>query len=239
RQDSILSFFLPPMIKKFASGILVLFLCTWCFGLGVWVGRRNVTVEAPIADIQDKLVSLKDADIEQQKKKFKKDARDFSGKQPELGFHESLKKNGRTFRHEMPHADTESDADRKYPEKKPSVQKNRLSEKKSTETDLAGSRNAGLEKASNTSQDELPDEKKKLTIQVASFQDPSDANRLLEELEGKGYNAYVAIGSVKGKGIWYRVRVGYYERRVHARPVIKRLKKAKYRPFLMNVDTSH
>lgn len=234
-----MSFFLPPMIKKFASGILVLFLCTWCFGLGVWVGRRNITVEAPIVDIQDKLVSLKDADIEQQKKKFKKDARDFSGKQPELGFHESLKKNYKTSRRDMPRADKESDVDRKYPEKKPSVQKNRLSEKKTSETDMADNRDAGLEETFNTSQDELPDEKKKLTIQVASFQDPSDANRLLEELESKGYAAYVAIGSVRDKGVWYRVRVGYYERRVHAKSVIKRLKKAKYKPFLMNVDPLH
>jgi cell division septation protein DedD len=54
------------------------------------------------------------------------------------------------------------------------------------------------------------------TINIASFRDRGSAERLREELEEKGYEAFVEKASVPHKGIWYRVAVGRFSSREEA-----------------------
>ncbi|MEJ2657632.1 MAG: SPOR domain-containing protein [Desulfobacterales bacterium] len=68
---------------------------------------------------------------------------------------------------------------------------------------------------------------KNFTVQVASMRDSGEADKLVNKLKKQGYPAYRSIGKIPGKGIWYRVRVGYYRSKTEAGPTLKRLKKGK------------
>ncbi|QTA89821.1 SPOR domain-containing protein [Desulfonema magnum] len=70
-----------------------------------------------------------------------------------------------------------------------------------------------------------------ITIQVASFTKKEDAGALVARLKRKGYSAYVAEGSVPGKGTFYRVRVGYFKSRAEGKSTRKRLNKDQINSF--------
>ncbi len=48
------------------------------------------------------------------------------------------------------------------------------------------------------------------TLNIASFRDKANADRLMKELGDKGYEAFVEKTDIPGKGIWYRVAVGRF-----------------------------
>jgi DedD protein len=48
-------------------------------------------------------------------------------------------------------------------------------------------------------------------LQVASFQDPSDAGRLQDSLASRGYSTYVEQADLGGKGVWTRVLIGPFD----------------------------
>ena len=60
-------------------------------------------------------------------------------------------------------------------------------------------------------------------LQVASFQDPDQAERLKARLAIKGLQARVVRADLGGKGVWHRVRLGPYAGRADAREVRDRL----------------
>ena len=45
-------------------------------------------------------------------------------------------------------------------------------------------------------------------VQVYSFQDKTRAEKALEGLKSKGYQAFIVVSDLGEKGTWYRVRVG-------------------------------
>lgn len=45
-------------------------------------------------------------------------------------------------------------------------------------------------------------------VQVYSFQDKTRAEKALEGLKSKGYQAFLVVSDLGEKGTWYRVRVG-------------------------------
>jgi cell division septation protein DedD len=45
-------------------------------------------------------------------------------------------------------------------------------------------------------------------VQVYSFQDKTRAEKALEDLRSKGYQAFLVVSDLGEKGTWYRVRVG-------------------------------
>lgn len=67
--------------------------------------------------------------------------------------------------------------------------------------------------------------RKKITIQVASFRNPQDADRLVKRLNARGYGAYTSTGSISGEGTWHRVRIGHFNKRDEARSTMNKLKK--------------
>ena len=54
------------------------------------------------------------------------------------------------------------------------------------------------------------------TVQVNAFPDERSAQRLVERLKQKGYDAYMVTTNIKGRD-WYRVRVGHFAARAQAK----------------------
>ena len=48
------------------------------------------------------------------------------------------------------------------------------------------------------------------SVQVGSFKNKTDANRLRNKLRKKKYKAFVILANLGDKGVWYRVRVGRF-----------------------------
>ncbi len=61
------------------------------------------------------------------------------------------------------------------------------------------------------------------TVNIASFRDKSNADRLMKELEQKGYEAFVETANIPQKGTWHRVAVGHFSSREEAFAFAKRL----------------
>lgn len=73
---------------------------------------------------------------------------------------------------------------------------------------------------------EKPAKEKKpgiFTIQVASYRQATEADRMVRQLLSRGFPAYRSIGAIAGKGVWYRVRLGSYETRGDAGPMLEAL----------------
>lgn len=65
---------------------------------------------------------------------------------------------------------------------------------------------------------------KLFTIQVASFQDKSKAERLSEELKKEGYKATISTKDLGKKGIWYRVWVDDFDGKGEVAKFLQKLK---------------
>ena len=63
------------------------------------------------------------------------------------------------------------------------------------------------------------------TLNIASFRDKANADRLMKELEEKGYAAFVEKANIPQKGTWYRVAVGRFSSRGEALTFAQELKK--------------
>jgi DedD protein len=59
------------------------------------------------------------------------------------------------------------------------------------------------------------------TIQMASFQNKTEAQALVSKLKESKYDAYIVEVDLGAKGIWYRVRVGHYPDRDLADKALK------------------
>jgi len=57
---------------------------------------------------------------------------------------------------------------------------------------------------------------RRYTLNIASFRDKGKADRLVRELEEKGYEAFVEKADIPQKGTWYQVAVGRFSSRVEA-----------------------
>ena len=68
-------------------------------------------------------------------------------------------------------------------------------------------------KLSETSTDELapPGAEGGYQIQVASFQDPKEAELLVEQLRQRAHRAYRVPTEIRGRGLWHRVRIGPFK----------------------------
>jgi cell division septation protein DedD len=53
-------------------------------------------------------------------------------------------------------------------------------------------------------------------LQVASFKDQPDADRLVEDLRRRGHRAYRAVAQVPERGLWHRVRIGPFKSKYEA-----------------------
>jgi len=61
-------------------------------------------------------------------------------------------------------------------------------------------------------------------VNIASFRDKRNTNRLMRELEQKGYETFSEKANIPQKGIWYRVTVGRFSSRREAQAFARELK---------------
>ena len=204
--------------------LILLFVAAWMFALGIFVGRKSVPVAFDIDKFQKELAGLKQADIEKQRRHAKIDSDAANGK-INFDYYDKLK-------------DSKNINKRKPAPVKPKTKP--LPEKtiKITKKKVVKTQTAKTSKMPQKKKVIKPERKKKgektLTIQTASLKDSNDADRMVAELKKKGYEAYKAMAVVPDKGIWFRVKVGYYENSAEAADTLKRLKKDGLDAFLVN-----
>ena len=196
---------------------LIIFVSAWMFVLGVFVGRDTAPVKFDIEKLQKELAALKEAVIKKEQKLFKIDS-DGIGNKTDFGFYEALKENKKY---------NNSDAD---------ISAKQETKDLSQDTALKVKKNlvSNNTKASKARPKDKKETDKSLTIQVASFKDLKDADELVAKLEKRGYPAYSISCNIPDKGIWHRVRIGYFKDKAEAGSTLRKLKKEKYGPILMN-----
>jgi len=209
---------------------LTLFFCAWMFVLGILVGREMVPVKFDIEKLQNELAALKEAVIKKELDQYKIDSNTDDSK-TKMGFYESLKKTGGE-------AGLKNDTIKR--QEKPEPKKTASLKKKKTPTPKTGpapkAKTSDLEKVTQNNPSAVARHEQagsKFTIQAASLKDSGIADKLVSRLKKKGYPAYRSIGKVPGKGIWYRVRVGYFNSRSEAAPTLNRLKKEKMNAIIV------
>ncbi len=197
---------------------LIVFVSAWIFVLGVLVGRDTVPVKFDIEKLQKELVALKEAVIRKEQKRFKIDSDGVKNK-TDFGFYEALKE---TKKNKNNGAGISKKQETKHLSKNETVKvKKRVVSGKSKIINKDKQKN-------------LTETDKKLTIQVASLKDSKDADEMVARLKKKGYLAYRTSSNIPEKGIWHRVRIGYFKDKAEAGSTLNKLKKEKYGPILVN-----
>ena len=197
---------------------LIIFVSAWMFVLGVLVGRDTVPVKFDIEKLQKELVALKEAVIKKEQKRFKIDSDGVRNK-TDFGFYEALKENQKDKNNG---AGISKEQETKHLSKDETVKvKKRVISGKSKIINKDKQKN-------------LTETDKKLTIQVASLKDSKDADEMVARLKKKGYPAYRISSNIPEKGIWHRVRIGYFKDKAEAGSTLNKLKKEKYGPILVN-----
>ena len=199
---------------------LTLFACGWMFVLGILVGRETVPVKFNMEKLQNELAALKEAVVKKELDQYKIDSNADIDK-TKMGFYETLKQNGSDDGLEadipkikskpLPEEKTESGTKKTSPPKKLATPK-----KKKT---------VNLKKSAEGNEN--------FTIQIASLKDSAAADKMVAKLKKRGYPAYRSIGKIPDKGIWYRVRVGYFKNRAEARGTVKQLKNEKIEAIIV------
>jgi cell division septation protein DedD len=74
-------------------------------------------------------------------------------------------------------------------------------------------------------------------LQVASFKDQADADRLVADLRKRGHRAYRIAANVPERGIWHRVRIGPFKTKFEANKYKAELERTeRIEPFLVDPD---
>ncbi|MGA8180428.1 MAG: SPOR domain-containing protein [Desulfobacterales bacterium] len=219
----------PSSKKQVRKGLipwigLTLFACAWMFVLGIFVGRETVPVRFDIEKLQNELAVLKERVVKKELDQYKIDSNADVTK-TKMKFYETLKKTGKEDKLNNNNVKQKKQS---LPEKTASLSK--------VKTPSQSNGSAGKEKKSGLKKPSQGHPHvaathdpagKNVTIQVASMRGSQDADKLVNQLKKKGYPAYRSIAKIPGKGIWYRVRVGYFKNRTEAGLMLTRLKKEK------------
>lgn len=213
----------PTKRRGVALWIGLLFIASaWMFFLGIVVGRGTAPVKFDIENLKKELAELKEKVMRQELKRYKIHPEDGQNREG-LDFHEALKN---------PTDETGLLMDPKHKSSiqwgdKPELQDRRTPDPKKTDETLAPPTDkpgASVPQAS---------EKKWYAIQVLSVKDSKAADKIVLDLKKKGYSAYKKSGSVGGKGVYHRVRVGNFADKTSAEATLDRLRKEKYKPLLI------
>ena len=225
---------------------LTLFACGWMFVLGILVGRETVPVKFNVEKLQNELAALKEAVVKKELDQYKIDSNGDIDK-TKMGFYETLKKNGSDegLKADIPEQKskplaekkTESGTEKTSPPKKVEPETRKISPPKKAESETKNT--SPPEKRETTQKKKTVNLKKSaegnenFTIQIASLKDSAAADKMVAKLKKRGYPAFRSIGKIPDKGIWYRVRVGYFKNRAEARSTIQRLKNEKIEAIIV------
>jgi len=193
---------------------MIFFASAWMFVLGVFVGRGTAPVKFDLEALQNELIALKNTVLKEEEKRFERYMEKAKDK-TNLGFYEDLKASDREDEIELSPLQEVAT---------PPTEKRSLSAASTGMTDKA---------AKTTGSGATARKESNLTIQVASYREMSAADEMVKKLKRNGYQAYRVTGKVAGKGVWYRVRIGYYTSKTEAQSDLVRLRKDEYSPFLI------
>jgi cell division septation protein DedD len=225
---------------------LTLFACGWMFVLGILVGRETVPVKFNMEKLQNELAALKEAVVKKELDQYKIDSNADIDK-TKMGFYETLKKNGSDEGLEadipkikskpLPEEKTESGTEKTSPPKKVESETRKISPPKKAESETKNTsppkKLATPQKKKTVNLKKSAEGNENFTIQIASLKDSAAADKMVAKLKKRGYPAYRSIGKIPDKGIWYRVRVGYFKNRAEARGTIQRLKNEKIEAIIV------
>ena len=198
---------------------LTFFACAWMFVLGIFVGRGTVPVRFDIEKLENELAALKEAVIKKEFDRYKVDSNSEDNK-TRMGFYEALKNTGEEERLK---ADIPKKKPKPLPKKTVSRAKKTVVSKKSV---------TALKEKTATFKKSTKDNKN-FTIQVASLKDSKNADNMVAKFKKRGYPAYKSIGKIPGKGIFYRIRIGYFKNRAQAGSTFNRLKKERIKAIIV------
>ena len=225
---------------------LTLFACGWMFVLGILVGRETVPVKFNMEKLQNELAALKEAVVKKELDQYKIDSNADIDK-TKMGFYETLKKNGSDEGLEadipkikskpLAEEKTESGTEKTSPPKKVESETRKISPPKKAESETKKTsppkKLATPQKKKTVNLKKSAEGNKNFTIQIASLKDSAAADKMVAKLKKGGFSAYRSIGKIPDKGIWYRVRVGYFKNRAEARGTIQRLKNEKIEAIIV------
>ena len=198
---------------------LTFFACAWMFILGIFVGRGTVPVRFDIEKLENELVALKEAVIKKEFDRYNIDSSS-TDNTTKMGFYDELKN---TSGEERFKADT--------PKKRPKpLREHTVS---NTKKMLASKKTATIQKRETDTVNKSAEENKNFTIQVASLKDPKNADNMVAKFKKRGYPAYKSIGKIPGKGIFYRIRIGFFKNRADAGIIFNQLKKENIKAIIV------
>lgn len=241
-------------------GCLIVFISAWTFILGVLMGRGTAPVSFDLGGMEEELVASKAAQLAAQEEIIVDS--DGSGvKAPDVEYPEILRgkiddpDEARATRAEKPKASaTSPKVKRRRVPQKPKVIKYPVPEvpsapatpRRATEPAADKSKKAATTAGAQAKPtqatppapppakpDPAPGAPKPYTLQAISVQDQVAAKKMVATLRNKGFAAFLTAGEIPGKGTWYRVRVGGYENRAEAEPIIRRLQAEGIEPLLI------
>jgi len=229
--------FLLFVFKQFGKWILAFFYSVWIFVLGILVGREAVPVKFDMKDIRKELAALKASVMREEERRSDIDQKFFHEKPPEFNFHEELKNTRPDIGLKVTIAEQPANsASASGDEAGPASQQTPLKSKKEDSLEKTGAAEMS-EKPESDKSGGTDEPGNSITIQIASFKDLKDAERMVSELREKGYgNTYMAVGEIAEKGTFYRVRAGFFKTRDEGRAMLNGLKKENLKPFFTSRD---
>ncbi|MFC1812587.1 SPOR domain-containing protein [Thermodesulfobacteriota bacterium] len=185
---------------------LFLIISGFMFMVGVFTGRRVAPLDLDAEKLENTLAALKEAEIKRKKGNMISDS---------FGFYDNLEgdRGDDNFKTEESKKRREHDVENKVTSKNAEV---------SIALDKTG---AGVENKKTA--------QARLTLQVAAFKNRERADRMIDILKQKGYDAYRDTHKVSGNSTWYRVRIGSFKNREDAGSTLRMLQKDKIKAFLV------
>lgn len=212
---------------------VAIFFSIWSFALGILVGRESLSFRMDKHDIQSEVVQLKKEEVQKREAKIQKELT-FEHAQTDLVYPDMLRdrKTDVSDQKNMPSqpftvAEKPASAEVREKDKKEAAQP-AAKKPESPKTSI-------VLKPLPKEDMPTPSPEKKLTIQIASYKETAEADKMIARLKDKGYSAYKASMDINGK-LWHRVRVGYFKERADAEPMQQKLKKDNFSPIVVNAD---
>jgi cell division protein FtsN len=218
----------------------LLALCGWVFFLGVLVGRGTAPVEFDLQALESKLQALREQLLQEQESQLQ--AYSEGGEPPsDLEFYEALK-----GAQEAPRIrpDTVANIERAADgagaalgETDTGIKRPRadLKAKPSARSTATAPPAAPAPVAAPApAKAAAPASQGPLSIQVASLQEADRADQMVQGLRAQGFAAYTSTVTIPGKGVWYRIRVGSFQRREDAAATLQGLKARGLNPIVVS-----
>jgi len=193
--------------------IFLFFLLTWIFVLGILVGRGFLPgAVTTISDLRSQISKLQE--MVRNKKTDNRMALKKPTPDPKLAFYEKLSsKKDEVKNNQKPEKEAGSPKKTTPPKKVEDIQKRLLDEQKKKDSNSIQTAKREPEPLTSGIQ---------YTVQIASLRDKEKAEKLINSLIDRGYQAYYYEAKVNGK-TYYRVRCGRFSDRADAGDYARKL----------------